>query len=915
MAAIQLTLFNATETNEKPKVALSKNVDETFIFINKEAPDLKSMAMIMANYFVLNQPLNLSEPKVLNRRKKDLDPFKYKRIKNIVLDLDEIITKDDYLDIIEYFRSKNYSCILLKSRSNDNITNFNLKGILRVDFLNDEEIIKTALTQLQLDLGSMCKVDLKVAEVQAYNAPTHSKQIVYYKEKGKKFTDKNVHIENIKKSMGDEYKISLTYNNEVIDECISIFSSLGYTPVRNSLHSDGAINFRHPCEVKTPGGYFWYSTQPLVMNHPNKDRTISIFNLLKETKIGKKWLKNKTKEEQKHQLIKNNITKYTRYEIFNERYLNFDDTIKSEMIRNLLNSKNDVLKIKSAMGTAKSNGVAVAVQEAHKKGLKVLLISNRVTVAQDFAEKYNMMWYKDIDAWKQDQSLVVQFDSLHRFDIDKFDIVILDEFISLLFHHRGNLTGNANLNIIRFKLFMEKKRLLVADAFLTGFEDIFFENRNISMIDNNYRDDIKLIEYKNKEKFICEIIKEAKDNKTNKTSKIISVSFTSNNVMKAVDLELKKLNIKVVMLNAETPQHTKDIIFKHFKEFEHTAYDVILYSPTLTVGVSNLNNVDKHFHYDSGMSTDVISSLQMIKRSRTAKEIHYFLEERQFYFDTDVKSINSSAEANINNFYNNKDATLLIDVDYETGKLKLTELGKYVNKIEAFFNITKNNHANAFKILLDHQFRDNRYINDEEEKSFNIRDTIKEIKEKETQQKIKILKEWENKDFSSIDIDRLKSKTIQLSDDEKIQLLIGEIQDKFKNELSNDELIYLANKQIETNFKYIGMISKLRIARKAFASKDYSLFLLSQTVGSDISSLQNKSYIEFLEYISLISSTLKLKNRYSKNEIDTIDNHFNTSIKNSKGSKFLKFLKSIGYKKSEAKWFIDEKILYFSKKI
>ena len=35
------------------------------------------------------------------------------------------------------------------------------------------------------------------------------------------------------------------------------------------------------------------------------------------------------------------------------------------------------------------------------------------------------------------------------------------------------------------------------------------------------------------------------------------------------------------------------------------SYDIILYSPTLTVGVSNLNDVDLHFHYDSGMSTDV----------------------------------------------------------------------------------------------------------------------------------------------------------------------------------------------------------------------------------------------------------------------------------------------------------------------
>jgi len=908
LADIQLTLMNGLENPKKAKHLISKYNDSTFIFANLTAPDLRSMFLIMTNEFVLNQPLNLHEPLRLYRRKSDLLPYSYKKIKNIVLDLDEIKTKDDYLETIEYFKNKNYSCILGKSRSWDGKTSFNMKGILRVSFQNDEEIIKTALTQLQIELGSRCKIDLKVAECQSYNAPTNSKQIVYYNENGKKFTDKNVHIENIKKTMGNDYIPTITFSNEVIDECISIFSSIGYIPIRDSMNSNGAINFRHPSEVKTPGGFYWFSTQPLVMNHPNKDRTISIFNLLKDTPIGKEWLKNKTKEEQRYQLIKDDVN-YAEYKRTNERYLDFNDKTKLKMIKNFINSEKDVLKIKSAMGTAKSNGILQVVKEAHKKGLKVILISNRVSVAQDFTEKYNMMWYKDTDAWKQKESLVVQFDSLHRFDIQKFDVVILDEYISLLFHHRSNLTSNSNINIVKFKILMETKKVLIADAFLTGFENIFFKNRNISIIDNTYRDNILLIEYSYKETFVQKIIQEAKNLKDNKK---ISASFTSNNIMKAVNHKLKKEGIKVIMLNAETPQYTRDLIYKRFKENEHRAYDVILYSPTLTVGVSNLNNIDKHFHYDSGMSTDVVSSLQMIKRSRNAKEIHFFLEERQFYYDTDVNSINSIAEENINNFYNNKNATLLIDVDYNTGKLKLTPLGKYINKIESFFNITKNNHANAFKLLLEHQFqgaKDDIILVQEETINSDLKETIKEIKEKEKDDKLKVLQEWESKDFSAIDIERLKTKTIELSKEEKMELLIGEIQDKFKEKLSNEDLLFLAEKQIETNFKYISMISKLRITKKAFASKDYSMYLLSQTISTDISSLQNKSYSNFLKYISLISSSTKLKPRYSKNEIETMDKHYQ------KGTKFLKFLKSIGYIKSEAKWFLDPKILYFSRKI
>jgi hypothetical protein len=908
LANIQITVFNGTENPKKAKHVVSKYEDESFIFANYETETLTEAFQMMTTQFTLSQPLNLKEPTVIIRDQKNIRNYTYKRLKNIILDLDEIKTKEDYLDTIQYFKDNNFSCILGKSRSWNGVDVFNMKGILRVSFENNYEVIKTALTQIQIELGSKCKVDLTVGSMQSYQAPSHSKMIVHCNEKGVKFTDKNVHIENVKKTMGSDYKVEILYDNDVIDECISIFSNLGYMPIRNSMNENGAINFRHSSEVKSPGGFFWFSTQPLVMNHPNKDRTISIFNLLKDTEVGKKWLKNKTKEEQKHQLIKDDI-KYSEYLMVNERYLDFNDTKKKSMIKSFIESDNDVLKIKSAMGTAKSNGVAEVVKEAHDRNLKVILISNRVSVAQDFAEKYNMMWYKDANAWKQNQSIVVQFDSLHRFDIDKFDVVVLDEFISLLFHHRSNLTNNSNINIVKFKIWMETKKVLVADAFLTGFENIFFEDRNISMIDNSYRDKISLTEYTYKETFVEKIISEAKELKEGKK---ISASFTSNNIMKAVNHKLKKAGVKVIMLNAETPQYTRDLIYKRFKEFNHKAYDVLLYSPTLTVGVSNLNDIDKHFHYDSGMSTDVISSLQMIKRSRNATDIHFFLEERQFYYDTDVKSINSAAEANINNFYNNKNATLLIDVDYNTGKLKLTELGKYVNKIEAFFNITKNNHANAFRLLLEHQFtKDNDEIEiiSKETTSSDLRDVIKEIKENEKEDRLKILQEWKAKDFSAIDIDRLKSKSIELTDKEKAELLIGEIQEKFKEKLSIEDLKYLAEKQIQTNFKYISMIGRLRMTKKAFASMDYSLYLLSQAIGGDISSLQNKSYINFLEYLSMISTSMKLKQRYSKKEIESID------LKNQKGTKFLKFLKSIGYVKGEAKWYIDDKILEFSKKI
>jgi len=907
---IQLTLFNAKEIKSDPKVAYSKTYNKKHIFANIETSTLKEAFSSMKTNFVLSQPLNLSEPTYMERNQDELSKYKYNKIKNIVLDLDKIHNKEDYFEVIEYFKKNNYSCILGKSRSWNGKDNFNIKGIIRVNIENTEETIIAVLLKIQAELGEKCKVDRSMASIQSYQAPTNSGSVIYYKEDGVKITGKNIYIENIKKSYGDEYELDLIYNNDVIDECIKIFSELGYFPIKNSLNTNGSINFKHFSEVKTPGGFFWFSSQPLVMNHPNKDRSISIFNILKDTEVGKLWLKDKTKIEQKRQLIVNNTSKYKEYTLYNERYLDFTDERKINTINNFLDDKsNSILKLKSPMGTAKSNAVSLCIEEAHKRNKKVIIISNRVSVAKDFSEKYGVMWYRDMEAWKEKESLVVQFDSLHRFDIAKYDIVILDEFISLLFHHRSNLTENSNINIAKFMILLKTKKVMVADAFLTGFEDIFFENRDIRMIDNNYKDNIKLIEYKHKEKFIKTIIENSKLLETNSKEKI-SCSFTSNDIMKTVNYELKKAGVKVIMLNAETPEHTRNLIYEKFKEEYHKSYDVILYSPTLTVGVSNLNNIKKHFHYDSGMSTDVISSLQMIKRSRKAQEIHYFLEERQFYMDTDIKSINTIAEKNISTFYNNKSATLLIEMDFNTGNLRLTELAKYVNKIEAFYNITRNNHANAFKILLNCQFSNDVYIN-EEESSYNLQKVKKNIKEIEIKEKMRVIKDWSSSDFNEQEIEILKSKSTELSEVEKMNLLVSEIQKKFKEKLTEEELKEIVEEQIKSNFKFLSYISKLRINNKAMQSQEYSLFLLSQSVSNDISSLQNKGYINFLKYLSLLSSKIKLKNSYSEKDIRQIDEKINA------GTKFKKYIKSIGYikRKGDAKYRLDERISYYSHKL
>ena len=137
------------------------------------------------------------------------------------------------------------------------------------------------------------------------------------------------------------------------------------------------------------------------------------------------------------------------------------------------------LYIQSPMGTGKT----IIVKEILKKHKKVLIITNRVSLAQEFKErykKYNIQFYKE--NFNKENSLIIQYDSLNKIDINNYDIFILDEFMSLLFHSLSLLTPKALFNLAKLCLILETKKIVVLDAFL-GVIDL---NDSIKII-NDYR--------------------------------------------------------------------------------------------------------------------------------------------------------------------------------------------------------------------------------------------------------------------------------------------------------------------------------------------------------------------------------------------------------------------------------------------
>ena len=78
-----------------------------------------------------------------------------------------------------------------------------------------------------------------------------------------------------------------------------------------------------------------------------------------------------------------------------------------------------------------------------------------------------------------------------------------------------------------------------------------------------------------------------------------------------------------------------------------------------------------HFHYDSSSSCDVISSLQMIKRTRKAKEIHLYVKNKVQYLKTTYKELKDDYLQNIGKFVEHNYIFELNDY----GEVRLSKLG------------------------------------------------------------------------------------------------------------------------------------------------------------------------------------------------------------------------------------------------
>ena len=876
MANLFLTTFLPKQTSGK--VPYSPFDDDTFYFETFPFKSNIDFFGAMVSNFILNIPLTINKPFRSARQVKYLEKLISGTLNYFILDVDKVFSEFAQNKIIEYF--KDYRCILGESRSYNGADNFNLKGIIFIEDM-DLRTAKSTLLELKKDIEEYGSLDESALARAAYNAPILKNVIKFNNENGKLVKPSLKKVSDFfKRSVVldiDISNISTIGESSTIEElCLKTFSHLGFTV--NKTNTNGSLSFNHPSEIRTKGGFYWFQDSPFLMNHPNSLRTVDIFETIRNIPEGKVLLSKKI--DYSKELGLPELFKYNETYSFDEEFLEVEN--KKEIIREFMHKRNGVLSIKSPMGSGKSNIIAHIIEHALGEDKKVIIITNRISVAEDYYEKYEKYNIKLYNKDKYDigDSLIVQFDSLWRYSMKFFDVIIIDEFMSLMLYTRNNL-NDSNTNILKlFGTF--NKKLIIADAFLTGYEQYLLQKtENTVLIDNIHKDNTSLFLYKNKNYFITELIRKIKALKDDEK---ISISCTSLSMINGLRSAIERFGINVITLTSETPTVTKKLVYDLFKERSHDKFQVVIYSPTLTVGVSNINNVVDHFHFDGSMSCDVISSIQMIKRSRNAKNIHIFIKDRLNIIKTSYETLKSYYIESINK---KSDDTYMFDID-DYGDLNLSKAGKLALRIDTFNNLLEFDHKSAFLFLLKNQFKNE--IQEVTGRSEPVIDSII----KDVKKNIKV------NEISQID-DYFK-----LSGNDKERIFTS----KYKNK---EELVFLKFIQIEeamsVPFGLLEEVVELCIQDSNFIKKLERYRLFDKKLSEiDIRNLQAKNIstnkqeeLVFLNNLLLLSKgefNFSLKSFYTPRELQGKENKI-----------LLHVLQEIGYKKDSTG------VLRFSKNV
>ena len=476
----------------------------------------------------------------------------------------------------------------------------------------------------------------------------------------------------------------------------------------------------------------------------------------------------------------------------NERFLS---SFETQLNKFLTDNSIQTLKVQSPMGTGKTNIIYPILKIPN---IKVMFVTNRVSLGEEFKERFKefgIKFYKDND-FEIGNSIITQFDSLWKYNLENFDLIILDEFISVLLHSLSFLTDKGHLNLLKLNVILNTKKIVILDAFFT--KDLIFKNC-IEIINEFREEDVIVNVYENKNYFLSSLLSKVKENRK------ITISCSSLILAKSLFKEIQKISKNVFLLSSETRKTSRENIIKELKN-QNSVFDVFIFTPTITTGIDILSNFEEHWHIDEGNSCDVISSLQMLKRTRNSKEINIYISGTRKNNLTDIEKLNKKVLQDIQNFKISN--PFLVEMDYTTGNYSLSRLGVFYNQILAFYNSLENNHKKKFLELLKLQFKNIVTITKTQKESpLEIKKLKSEI-QKELEGKIRM--------SMSMEFDNSFTKRAKEIQDELKNLFNISVDDDILSKYVSSEKYY---KKAKNRMLFSSSLKKLKEIRKNQISK------------------------------------------------------------------------------------------------
>ena len=579
-------------TTEDPKVFEYENVRVTSMYT--------AVSIISQNY-ILNFPFDESIKTFTARRTKEFLGDKLAKTSNyMILDFDGVQSIEERENIMREFVA--FKSVFFTSRSCNDITNFNFKGIIAVEDFSRLDM-KRAINAINHKLtrnGIQTVADVSSVRTLQITAPSNKLRILRCDEVGAALTRKDL----------KDHKVSKTirgYKPEIRSKVFELFEELGFIPTSPN-HLD-KVNFEH---TSGRNGYVWYENSPFTLWHWNPTRNVDIGMTFRQRfKITDYILNQSLQELLAPTTNNNNVIPY----VFETNTL--DSNILSKSLKDWRDS-GGVFCLKSAMGTGKTT----IIERVLKMFKNVLVVTPRVSLAVELSKRLDIGIYTDSNYQNLDQ-LCVQYDSLFKMELHKFQCVIFDEFMTLESHVINNTSGRFNLNnVAKLHSLLSNKsvNVMIMDALLADNVIDLFHDRDVYWNVNTYLDKTPLIIHKTFESFLKEL--------SSTLLRRITVSCVSRDMMQGMKEFLEGHGHTVCTVSSNNSPAERKQILEDFKNFQFSA---LVYTPSISVGINIDSTVDRHFHYDPGGVVTPVQSIQMMKRARLPFQIDCFIGSKKEY--------------------------------------------------------------------------------------------------------------------------------------------------------------------------------------------------------------------------------------------------------------------------------------------